>query len=239
MDICLCGILFGVDTNKKQHKKLVSCLIVLLSAALVDDVTELWTSAHSRVAFPTKTRFFLFLPEWSLAPLTAPLTGRGAEFSHETSDWEWKVLVSCDDEMNSEECSEGGQPANWPEPTWTNCSTELQHWTAAVVPSSILRKWTSQSSQNGPFLFWWSFFFFCLLFQFQYFFISETSRFLSLDAVQFELKVEHLWGSEKKLFTGGEQRNISNTVMLLPHLVGPPLQFTAITKKLVLHLQND
>lgn len=116
----------------------------------------------------------------------------------------------------------GGQPANWPEPTWTNSSTQLQHSTPAVELQQLFLhpswgKWTWQSSQNGPFLL---FFFFLTNLSISVFFTSETSTFLYLDAVQFEARVERLRGSENKHFAGGEQRNIPNAVMLLPHLVG-------------------
>lgn len=184
MDICLCGILFGVDTNKNSTKisqppncAFVVCCSCWRRHCVINITALLRCFSNKNMIF-----FFFLLPSRMIHGTTNCSTHwlRCWVFSWDIRPrvksarvmWRW-------DELRRMQW--GGQPANWPEPTWSNCSTELQHWTAALNSSScsfihpeemnftIFSKWTFPPLMK--------YFFFRPLFQFQYFLFHKQAHF--------------------------------------------------------------
>lgn len=201
MDVCLCGILFGLNTNKNSTKisQLSNCAYVCCSCWVFFIETSF--SVPSRVCFPTKLTddnavvdfssrvFRLQTYRMYFATANCYTGGRCAEFPCETSDWEWKVLVSCTAEMNSEECRQEVNQAN------------RGKQTHQLFLHLFFGNYLHTVFKNLLFFSW-------LLAQFQHF-SFETNTFLHLDVVQFEPKVEYLW--QNKHSTGWEQERVPPT----------------------------
>lgn len=138
----------------------------------------------------------------------------------------------------------GGQPANWPEPTWTNSSTELQHWTPAVNSSSCSFihpeeiNFTIFSKRTFPLLSAFDEAFFWLIFQFQYFLFQKQAHFCIW--MRCNLKRESSISEAQKINTLlAENRGTFPTRWCYSHILWAPGAIYSNYQKWVLHLQND
>lgn len=204
MDICLCGILFGIDTNKNCTKisRMPNCAYICCSSLLT---------------------WFFFSTEWSLAPLTAPLavvlsflmrhqTESEKCLCHVTMRWTQKNAVR----------------RSTSKLAWTNSITELQHFTSCsfVHPEKmnfrIFSKWTFPLLMRRLFLTAPP----ILMFSFQkqaHFCISIWCN-LNL---KFESRASLILRKQTSL---AENRGTFTTRWCYSHILWVSVQFTSITK---------